>query len=967
MSIAVVATTKFAGASGGTTSALDTTGANAIAVWMAYGGSPTLTDNKGNTYTAGTAGGSVLGRWYYCLNAVVGTGHTWTVGGGSTASSIVVYALSGVATSAAYSSPGTIEINANPATFRVDATPPEANCLVLMGMALSTTTLTSVTPSSGWSTPQWTSGVGGTNYGSTVAHQIQTTQRTVLATEPLATLGGNPGGAITAAFFKAATVTDSLTITSPSAFEVHQRSTSTTGSIQIGFSTVGSTEDIEASHSGSAFQTIKTGHAPGAGTGTYTGPVGQGTLTVRKKTTTTSSATVANVGIGIVLTDGGDSIDDGRGTNAQVYSHATLKAAMFRGGVWSELTETNGAGSHRPLLATQIMADQGVPVAFIVNGVGSTDVAGSNNQWAKPNSAYSALTSAVTASTVSSVPAVMMHLGPNAVINATLLSKATYNAAIDTLASNYAADLAGAPTLHIGVFGEVSTGSPPDRVSALNNLRGAILEALGDNANVKPGPCLIELDYSDGVHPTTDAQLQAVAHRWWFALKESLFGGSAGSGRGPRLASASWNIARTQLTVVFDRVLKTGLTHATACWAVSDNGSAMTVSSVAYHGSNASALVITTSAAATGPANSTTLTFANGDTAVGQVVPRSADLTLPAGGTTTIPAEPFYAAAVSEGVTSATMTPAAGAALASFAAAAFAVGGFAASSLATASFSGTAFAGATVTPAAGASLAAGVGSSVAVGTFGAAAGTATVGFNSGAASLIVTAQGTSTAAFSGASVLTSAMTAAVGQSAASFSGDSSTGSFMAVAPGASSASFAGSAVAETAAVSVAGSSTTVFAGVGPAPSGDWLMYATEADMVARFGADEMSMLAEGSDVIQALRDASEEAQSYTAVRYTPPLPNVPAPLVSATCDIARYRLYKDRATEQVKERYEAQIKWLTRLADGKAVLTFSPALTPEQAEVIEKPVAPSSGMATQGVFGDDVLGMMPDVRRGSYW
>jgi hypothetical protein len=374
-------------------------------------------------------------------------------------------------------------------------------------------------------------------------------------------------------------------------------------------------------------------------------------LTVRKKITTATSATVANVGIGDVFVVGGDSIGEGRGTNAQSYSHATLKAAKFReDDAWAEgndgIDTGTSAGSHWPLLATQIMASQGVPVAFISMGTGSTDVAGSHNEWAKPNGSYSSLTGQVTDSTAASVKGVLLHLGPNAVVNASTLSLATYNTALDTLASNLAADVAGAPKLNVGIFGEVSTGSPPDRTAALNNLRGAIIQAHGDNANIRPGPCLIDLDYSDGVHPQSDAHLQAVAKRWWVALSETYYGGSGG--RGPRLSSASWNGARTALTVAFDRTLKTGLTHATACWAVSDNGSAMTVSSVAYHGTNPAALVLTMSAAAVGAANTTTVTFASGDTAVGLVVPLSADITMPSGAAIQIPAEPIYSAAVSE-------------------------------------------------------------------------------------------------------------------------------------------------------------------------------------------------------------------------------------------------------------------------------------------------------------------------------
>jgi hypothetical protein len=659
MPITVVATQKVAGATGGTTPAFNSTGANCIAVWLAYGGSPTVTDNQGNTYTAETPRtNTVAGRWYHCLNANVGASHTVTIGGGTTVSSCVVYALAGVATTAAYSSPGgTDVVSGTSASFAAGFTPPEDDCIVLMGAGLTTGTITGVTGANGWTIDQWTSGVGGTNYGSIVGYKIQTTATLVPSAQQFATWTNNAGGVCVPAIFKAAPAGGSLTISTPAAFEVHQRS-GTTGTIQITGSVSGSTEDIEASWNGGAYVTIATAVPPGTFSGSLTGQAqGQGTLTVRKRVTIAESATVLNVGIGDVFAVGGDSISDGRGTNAQVYTHGSLKAARFVSGAWSELIDTGpGAGSHWPILATRILADQGVPVAFIRTGVGSTDVSGSNNQWAKPNSAYSGMTTAATNSTAASVRGVLMHLGPNAVVNASTISRATYNAAIDTLASNLGADIAGAPKLHLGIFGEVSTGSPPDRVAALNNLRGAILDAHGDNANVLPGPVLIELDYTDGVHPLSDAQLQAVANRWWVALKASLYGGSGG--RGPRLSSAVWNLARTELTVTFDRALKTGLSHATQPWAISDNGSAMTISSVAY-GGGANDLVITTSAAATGPAGTSTLTFAGGDTAVGRVVPMSADITLPgAAGVTQIPAEPIYAATVGEpGAPSITTSP----------------------------------------------------------------------------------------------------------------------------------------------------------------------------------------------------------------------------------------------------------------------------------------------------------------------
>lgn len=141
-------------------------------------------------------------------------------------------------------------------------------------------------------------------------------------------------------------------------------------------------------------------------------------------------------------------------------------------------------------------------------------------------------------------------------------------------------------------------------------------------------------------------------------------------------------------------------------------------------------------------------------------------------------------------------------------------------------------------------------------------------------------------------------------------------------------------------------------------------YITAANMTDRFGTAEMTLLAEagGSTVERACSDASEEAESYVAMQYASPLPNIPSPLVSATCDIARYRLYKDRAPEQVKTRYEAAIKWLSQLACNKVKLTFNPALTADEVEAVNTPVmAAAVGHASGGVFSSSVFDTMPDM------
>ncbi len=145
------------------------------------------------------------------------------------------------------------------------------------------------------------------------------------------------------------------------------------------------------------------------------------------------------------------------------------------------------------------------------------------------------------------------------------------------------------------------------------------------------------------------------------------------------------------------------------------------------------------------------------------------------------------------------------------------------------------------------------------------------------------------------------------------------------------------------------------------------MYATRQDLEARFGTNEVANLEALQTVTgaleEALQDATEEIDSYVAVRYSLPLPSIPAPLKRVACNIARYRLYFQRPTEEVDKRYESEVEYLKSLASGKAVLNIQN----DQNEVIdEKPKRnpksiPIGTSYTGGVFSDDQLNKMPSV------
>lgn len=110
-----------------------------------------------------------------------------------------------------------------------------------------------------------------------------------------------------------------------------------------------------------------------------------------------------------------------------------------------------------------------------------------------------------------------------------------------------------------------------------------------------------------------------------------------------------------------------------------------------------------------------------------------------------------------------------------------------------------------------------------------------------------------------------------------------------------------------------------------------MSYATAQDMAARFGAPELDQLADRNGdgmpdagvVDGALADADAEIDAYLAGRYPLPLAHVPPVLARIACDIARYRLWADKASEEVRNRYADARRLLEQVAAGRVLLGVS--------------------------------------------
>lgn len=391
---------------------------------------------------------------------------------------------------------------------------------------------------------------------------------------------------------------------------------------------------IEARFNGAAWRVIDA--APGAGTFRGTLPAqaaGQGLLEVRFANSPEVRARVPRVGIGDVMVGAGDSRAAGRGTRAQTFTHRRLVATRYAGGWGAGHDRGPSAGTIYPLVSTLHMAHHGVPLATITTGVGSTDLAGHRTQWDPDGdaSAYDAMVAAVAAAGVNGVRWVHFMGGPNAIVSPRTPTQPEIEAALRRLVTRVSADLPGAPTVVVDVFGECGTGTPPDRRRAQDNYRRAVI-ALANEGVLRLGAVLVDQDYVDDVHPQSDAALRVGAGRAWAAIDDAISGGHRG--RGPRILSATLDDSASRLTVDVDRDLAPATVY--GGFRVEEEGEAVPARATRV---SARRIALTLERAAR-VGSRVTVAFASNDDAAGASVPTSTGVTLPDGSSVVLPMEP---------------------------------------------------------------------------------------------------------------------------------------------------------------------------------------------------------------------------------------------------------------------------------------------------------------------------------------
>lgn len=209
MAIAHVVSTTGGATGTFTTTGVDTTGANLLIAYVnryTGGGSAayTISDSKGNTWTAGTGFTSSAtadtAQVWYCIPTSVGAGHTvtFTNGGTNAFGAGTFSAFSGAKSSSVLDQQVQLNNNASASTHTATSvTPSEANCLIVQLLSTDGVNYSSINPS-------YTLGakkdfLGGTNVTAAVAYLIQTSAS---ASSPTITLTGSAGAGIGTLVFK---------------------------------------------------------------------------------------------------------------------------------------------------------------------------------------------------------------------------------------------------------------------------------------------------------------------------------------------------------------------------------------------------------------------------------------------------------------------------------------------------------------------------------------------------------------------------------------------------------------------------------------------------------------------------------------------------------------------------------------------------------------------------------------------
>ncbi len=358
------------------------------------------------------------------------------------------------------------------------------------------------------------------------------------------------------------TTTRSIRVTTPRAYQVVQRGSSTKGTLRVVGTTTNLSGSIEASWRGGPWRTIaqvRWGRFAGQLSGQ---PAGQGTLRVRSATHRSITKSVRFVGIGDIFVIAGQSNAAGYGRCRSSYTCTTVRASLFGNDYhWHPLTDPTDSnvnqrdtvsrdskpgGSAWPLVGTILATahGDGVPIAFVPCARGASTIEDWRRTTASGNTTlYSSMVKRVRA--VGGARAVLFWQGESDALMNT--SRAHYRKRAGAFCAAVRRDLR-IPVV-LGQIGDYSDALP--RIG-IDNVRLA-QEDLWRTAttNALAGPSLYDIDLAGDVHFLQGPQIAIAAQRWAAAIDAAIY--KRGDGTGPVLTTATYDGA-LEVQLIFNDI-----------------------------------------------------------------------------------------------------------------------------------------------------------------------------------------------------------------------------------------------------------------------------------------------------------------------------------------------------------------------------------------------------------------------------
>ncbi|MEP1487470.1 MAG: sialate O-acetylesterase [Algibacter sp.] len=447
--------------------------------------------------------------------------------------------------------------------------------------------------------------------------------------------------------FKQATFDTNPYVSNINPYQIIQRDNSGTTDIVIEGNYTENPTGIEARWNSAAdVWTALTLDANGPGTfsGTITGQSsGMGALEVRFTNETSTSVSIENVGIGDIYIVAGQSNASGRGFTLNTASHPTFSATLFgNDDVWKVLADKSddnvnqidavssdaiANGSAWPLVATTLMADQDVPIAFVPTAKGGSSIL----QWqpstnhSDASTLYGSMSRRITA-VGGKVKGVLFFIGETDAQNNTTL--ADFTSGLNSFVDEVSSDFPGLQVM-VGQIGDAN-------FSGLDDIRAAQISVVNTNSNALLGPATYDINTSDEegdwLHFKSDPDMEEFARRWSLAIDEAFYGGTNGYGPIVTDGSIAYDEASNKVVVPFTNEatseVNTSSTVNANSFDLLNDGMTVTVSSVSVFSDRLELVP----SSGLDVSKSITLTYASSHDGVEQAIYDQDNL----------PAQPFY-------------------------------------------------------------------------------------------------------------------------------------------------------------------------------------------------------------------------------------------------------------------------------------------------------------------------------------